>query len=208
MEREIAEILLGIKAVKVRPDPPFEWASGMLAPIYTDNRLVMSYPAERRTIVKSLSSVIMNMGLKPDVIAGVATSGIPWAAWVAAELEKPLIYVREESKDHGLKNRIEGKLERGQRVVVIEDLVSTGGSSISVVEAIREAGGVVDHCVAIFYYEFRSAAENFARAGCRLVPLTRFSTLIQVATEMGYMDRKSKEKVISWSKDPGNWGRA
>jgi len=205
MERTVAEILLGIKAVKLRADPPFRWASGMLSPIYIDNRMLMSYPAERKTIVNCLANVIKGMGIKADVIAAVATSGIPWAAWVAADLEKPMIYVRPKPKDHGLENLIEGRIEPGQNAVVIEDLVSTGGSSVSVVKTIREAGGKADNCLAIFSYEFRKAIDNFKEAKCRLITLTNFSTLAQVATEMGFIKKDEKETILEWSKDPDNW---
>jgi orotate phosphoribosyltransferase len=206
LEREVAEILLGIKAVTLRTDPPFKWASGILSPIYIDNRRLMSYPAERKTIVTCLARLTHNMGLKPDVIAGVATSGIPWASWVAESLSKPMIYVRPKAKDHGLKNLIEGKLKKGQKVLMIEDLISTGGSSVSAIETTREAGGIVDNCMAIFTYEFAKAAENFNRAKCRLITLSNFSTLVKVASEMGYVAKSEIGNVLKWSKDPEKWG--
>jgi len=206
MEREVAEILLGIKAVTLRANPPYEWASGILAPIYVDNRMLMSYPAERKTIVKCLAGVIENMGIKPDVIAGVATSGIPWAAWVADSLAKPMVYVRPNAKDHGLKNLIEGEVERGQHVLVIEDLISTGGSAVSTIKTLREAGGVVENCLAIFTYEFKKSVQNFNEANCRLITLSNFSTLVQVASEMDYITKNEKENVLEWSKDPAGWG--
>jgi orotate phosphoribosyltransferase len=205
MEREIAEILLGIKAVTLRASPPFRWASGIVAPIYVDNRMLMSYPAERKTIVVWMSRLTHNMGLKPDVIAGVATSGIPWAAWVAADLGKPMIYVRPDAKDHGKGNLIEGKLEPGQRVLLVEDLISTGGSAISSIRRVREAGGVLDNCLAIFTYEFKESARNFDDIKCRLITLSDFSTLVKVASEMGHISKGDMSQVLQWSKDPKNW---
>ena len=207
MEREVAEILLGIKAVTLRVNPPYKWVSGIFAPIYTDNRLLMSYPAERETIVKCLVRSIEELGLKADVVAGVATSGIPWAAWVAERMCKPMIYARPKAKEHGKENLVEGGLKKGQNVVLIEDLISTGGSSVGAVEAIRKAGGVVDHCLAIFTYELPEAEKNFGRAKCKALTLTNFSTIIKVATEMGYIDKKDKEKILEWSRNPAAWGR-
>ncbi len=208
LEREIAEILLGLKAVSLRTDPPYKWVSGILAPIYTDNRLLLSYPAERKTVVKCLADVIKNMGIDADVIAGVAASGIPWAAWVAEKMNKPLVYVICKKKDHGKENLIMGKLKKGQRVLVIEDLISTGGSSIFVINAIREAGGIVDDCFAIFTYGLKEAGENFDKANCRLTTLSNFKALIQVASEMGYIKEEEKDSVLEWSKDPEGWGKA
>jgi orotate phosphoribosyltransferase len=207
MKDEIARILLRTKAVSLRTDPPYKWVSGILAPIYTDNRVLLSYPAERKKVTRSLVAMIRKEGIKADVIAGVATSGIPWAALVADELGKPMIYVRSKSKDHGRENLMEGRLEPGQKVLVVEDLVSTGGSSISAVNAVREAGGTVDSCMAIFTYEFKKAAENFSKAGCRLITLTDFGTLIRTASRTGYLKREDVEKVLEWSEDPEGWGK-
>ncbi len=207
MERMIAEILLDIRAVTLRPSPPFRWVSGMVAPIYVDNRLIMSFPAERKTIVSCMSKLVNNMGLDPDVIAGVATSGIPWAAWLAADLGKPMIYVRKSAKDHGKENLVEGKLEKGQRVLLVEDLISTGGSAISAIEAVREAGGILKDCMAIFTYGFKESVQNFDESGCRLITLSDFSTLVKVASEMGRIKEEDIQKVLEWSKDPKNWGK-
>lgn len=207
LERTVAEILLGIKAIKVRVDPPFKWVSGMVAPIYTDNRMLMSYPAERNTIVKCFTNLIHNMGIQADAIAGVATSGIPWASWVAAALEKPMVYARKQEKGYGLENLIEGSVKPGQHVVVIEDLISTGGSAVSAVEAVRQAGGVVENCLAIFDYEMRKAIDNFKQAKCRLVTLSNFSVLVQVASEMGKISPDEKDTVLEWSKDPDGWAK-
>jgi len=206
MEREVAEILLGIKAVTLRTDPPYTWSSGMLAPIYTDNRLLLSYPAERDTIVRCLAKAVEGGGMKADVIAGVATSGIPWAALLAARMEKPMIYVRAKEKGYGKEKLIEGVLKKGQRAVVIEDLISTGGSSVSVVNAVREAGGIADFCLAIFTYELKKASEAFSKAKCKFAALTNLSTLVQVASEMGYVTKDERDRILEWSKDPEGWG--
>ena len=196
-----------MKAVTLRVDPPYKWVSGMFSPIYTDNRILMSYPAERKTMVKCLLGAMRKMGTEADVIAGVATSGIPWAAWVAASLSKPMVYARAERKGHGKENLVEGRLKPGQRVIVIEDLISTGGSSVSAVENVRKAGGNVENCLGIFTYEMEKARENFDRAGCKLTTLSNFSTLIQVGAEMGYIAKGEKEKVLEWSRDPQGWGK-
>jgi len=207
MEKEIAEALLKTKAVTLRPADPFTWASGIKAPIYTDNRILLSYIDERKKVVEAFTDAIRKDCPDFDVIAGVATSGIPWAAWVADELGKPLVYVRGQKKDHGKQNTVEGRLEKGQSAVVVEDLVSTGGSSISAVEAARDAGAKVTHCFAIFTYGLAKATETFAAAECRLVTLTDFATLVDLATETGYITKEEKDKVLEFSRDPSSWGR-
>ncbi len=207
MEKEIAEALLKTKAVTLRPADPFTWASGIKAPIYTDNRILLSYIDERKKVVEAFTDAIRKDCPDFDVIAGVATSGIPWAAWVAYELGKPLVYVRGQKKDHGKQNTVEGRLEKGQSAVVVEDLVSTGGSSISAVEAARDAGAKVTHCFAIFTYGLAKATETFAAAECRLVTLTDFATLVDLATETGYITKEEKDKVLEFSRDPSSWGR-
>lgn len=206
--KEIADILLEIHAVKLNFDKPFRWASGILSPIYTDNRLLMGHIEERRKIIAYMHKIVNEkIGSNVDVIAGVATSGIPPAAWLAERMEKPLIYVRSDKKEHGLENKIEGKLKAGQKVVLIEDLVSTGGSSINAVNAIREAGGKVDCCIAIFTYQLPRAKKAFEEANVKLYTLTDFSTLVQVAAEKKYIKEKEKEKILEFSKDTENWAK-
>lgn len=205
--KEIAKILLDIKAVAINAEEPFRYASGILSPIYCDNRLLMSYPDKRTRIVEEFLSVIEKNGLEFDIVGGTATAGIPHAAWIADRLKKPMLYIRSSAKDHGKQNQIEGKLEKGQRVLVVEDLVSTGGSSVSAVEAVKEAGGVVTDCVAIFTYGMEKAKAKFEEAQCRLFTLSDFDTLVGVAAEEGYLDSEKAEMVRQWNKAPADWGR-
>ena len=149
----VSEILLNLNAVILRTKPPFRWASGILSPIYTDNRLLMSYPREREFIVNSFIKLIKKNKITVDGFAGTATAGIPWAAWIAQKMKKPMIFVRSESKDHGKENKTEGVIEQGKNYVAIEDLISTGGSSLNTINAVREKGGIVENCIAIFTYE-------------------------------------------------------
>lgn len=207
ISEDVAKILLKVKAITLNPEKPYRFVSGVLSPIYCDNRLLMSYPQEREKITDFFIEIIERKNLKFDVLAGTATSGICWAAWVAGKMKKPMIYVRPSKKDHGKGNRIEGKLERGQKVLVIEDLVSTGGSSISAVEGVGEQGGIVDDCLAIFTYEMDKAKKGFKESGCNLITLTKFSTLIDVAVREGYIKPSDREKVLEWNRDPENWGK-
>ncbi|MFH2104845.1 MAG: orotate phosphoribosyltransferase [Parcubacteria group bacterium] len=205
--KQIASTLLEIKAVTLSTNPPYTWTSGIKSPIYCDNRLLMSYPDKRQQVKEMFLSLIKENNLEFDVIAGVATSGIPHAAWLAEELKKPMIYVRGKAKEHGKENAIEGVIEKGKKVLVIEDLISTGGSTLFVVEEIRQAGGIVEDCLAIFTYEFDKAKKAFAEAKANLHTLTNFSTLIEVATENDYLKAADKDTVLEWSKDPENWGK-
>ncbi len=207
MSKDIAGLLLKTKAVLFSPDKPFRWASGMLSPIYTDNRVILSCPVERRAIVDALVGKIKGECPGFDVIAGVATSGIPWASWVAEETGKPLVYVRGKKKDHGRENLIEGRLEKGSKVIVIEDLISTGGSSVSAVEAVRDAGGEVSYCFAIFTYGLEKSVQNFGAALCKLVTLTDFKSLVEEAAETGYISGSDKIRIAEWLEDPQGWGR-
>jgi len=204
---EVAKILLKIKAVTLRVDPPFTWVSGIKSPIYTDNRLLMSYPKERNIIVNYFIKLMQEHALEPDVIAGIATSGIPWASWIAAELKLPMIYIRSKSKGHGKENLIEGKLEKGQKVVIIEDLISTGGSSLNGANAVKEAGAKVLANVAIFTYELPDAEKNFKEAGIKLITLTKFSSLAEIAEKEDYIDKEEKASLLEWRKDPKSWGK-
>ncbi|MBT3463982.1 orotate phosphoribosyltransferase [archaeon] len=157
MKQQIAEILLTLKAVKIQPNNPFTFTSGLISPIYIDNRLVISFPEERKKIVKQFIEIIKSQNLEFDVVAGVATAGIHWAAWLAAYFDKPMIYIRGKVKSHGRQNQIEGLLKHGQKVLVIEDHISTGGSSVAAVNTVREVGGKVTECLAITTYEFVKA---------------------------------------------------
>ncbi len=201
----IAEFLLQIKAIKLQPESPFTWASGWKSPIYCDNRITLSYPKVRTYIRQEFVDAILREFGKPDVIAGVATGGIAQGALVAQEMGLPFVYIRSEAKKHGLTNMIEGIVEKGQSVVVIEDLVSTGGSSLKAVEALRGAGCEVKGMVAIFTYGFPTATENFQKANCRLVTLSNYSTLIKQALQSNYITDKDLQSLKKWAENPGEW---
>jgi orotate phosphoribosyltransferase len=205
---KIAEFLLQIKAVKLEPEKPFTWASGIKSPIYCDNRKTLSYPMVRTYIRQQFVEIINAVYGKPDVIAGVATGGIALGALVAQEMGLPFVYVRSEVKKHGLTNMIEGVVESGQRVVVIEDLVSTGGSSLKAVSALREKGCEVKGMVAIFTYEFEEAIANFKKAKCELSTLTNYSTLIETALAKEYISKKDLESLKQWKLNPAGWSES
>ncbi|KAA9025932.1 orotate phosphoribosyltransferase [Niallia endozanthoxylica] len=207
MRKIIAESLLEIKAVTLRPNEPFTWASGIISPIYCDNRLTLSYPEIRRNIASGLAGIIKEQFLGTELIAGTATAGIPHAAWVSEELNLPMCYVRSKAKGHGKGNQIEGKAEKGQKVVVVEDLISTGGSVITAVEALREAGCEVLGVVSIFTYQLEKGFELMKNADITVFSLTDFSTLVEVASEKGYIEQKDWEKLMEWRKNPAEWGK-
>jgi orotate phosphoribosyltransferase len=200
LARDVARMLLRIGAVAIDVRQPFVYASGITSPVYTDNRLLISYPDEREQVVEGLARRIVETVAADgvDVVAGTATAGIAWAAWVAARLRKPMIYVRSAAKEHGRGRQIEGLLEAGQRVVVIEDHVSTGGSSLQTVEAIRRAGGLVSHCFAISTYELRRARDAYARSGVTSVTLSSLSTLLDVAVAEGWLGAEDRRPVEEW----------
>ena len=202
---KVAEFLLQIKAIKLNITQPFEWASGWKSPIYCDNRKTLSYPNIRTFIRQSYSQAILEKFGKPDVIAGVATGGIAQGALVAQELGIPFIYVRSSAKGHGLGNQIEGVFESGQQVVVIEDLISTGGSSLKAVEALKEAGCVVKGLVAIFTYGFAVAEENFQRAECPYVTLSNYDFLIEQALNSNYIAESDLNSLREWKENPSTW---
>ena len=205
MDKEIAKILLKVNAVTLRVKPPYKWASGILSPIYTDNRALMSFPAERKRIIDYYIKTIKKNNLKADVIAGIASSGIPWAAWIADKLDLPMVYIRKKKKDHGKQNLIEGRLKKGQKVIIIEDLVSTGGSSVNGIHAIKAAGCKVIANVAIFSYELNKAEDNFKKERVNLINLTNISTLISVAVEQHYISESEKQQILEWRKNPEKW---
>ena len=204
----LAMHLLQIKAVKLNPKNPFTWASGLHSPIYCDNRVTLSYPMVRTYIRQQFVEQMMQHFSKPDVIAGVATGGIAQGALVAQELGLPFVYVRSEKKSHGMQNQIEGVIESGQSVIVIEDLVSTGKSSLLAVDALREAGAIVKGMLAIFTYQLPAAAENFKAKDCQLFTLTNYETLIYKAIEENYISEADQESLMEWRKDPGAWSEA
>lgn len=201
----LAEKLLQISAIKLQPENPFTWASGWNSPIYTDNRKTLSYPDIRSFIKVELSSMILEHFPEAEAVAGVATGAIAMGALVADALGLPYVYVRSTPKDHGLENLIEGNLKPGQKVVVIEDLVSTGGSSLKAVEAIRNAGCEVAGMLAIFNYEFPVSVKRFEDANVRLYSLSNYKTMIDVALATNYIAPESVETLQEWRKDPANW---
>ena len=203
--KKTAEVLLKVKAIKLSPSEPFTWASGWKSPIYCDNRVTLSYPPVRVFLKEEIAKIVELQYGKPDVIAGVATGAIAIGILVAQELGVPFIYVRPEPKNHGRKNQIEGHLESGQNVVVIEDLISTGKSSLNAVKALKEAGAVVKGMVAILSYGFDIASDNFKNSNVALTTLSNYSHLLEQAMDSKYITEKELETLSEWRKDPGNW---
>ncbi len=197
-QHEIAHALLSIGAVELRPNEPFTWASGIKSPIYCDNRLTMSSPVVRKQIAAALARSIEDAFPNTEVVAGTATAGIPHAAWVSDVLNLPMVYVRSKAKEHGRGNQIEGKLSKGQKVVVIEDLISTGGSSIEAVKALREQGCEVLGVVCIFTYHLKRADDMFQEQGIPCVSLTNFDALIEVATLEKKISDEDKPQLNEW----------
>lgn len=204
MEKLIAKHLLDIKAVFLRPSEPFTWASGIKSPIYCDNRLTLSYPNVRKDVEAGLAKLIKENFPEAECLMGTATAGIAHAALAADILELPMGYVRGGAKSHGRNNRIEGLVKPGMKVVVVEDLISTGGSSLECVEALREAGCEVIGMVAIFTYGLPKATVNFEKADCKFVTLSNYDTLIEVAVENDYVTEAELEKLKAWKKDPSD----
>ncbi|QFK70920.1 orotate phosphoribosyltransferase [Pradoshia sp. D12] len=202
MKRKIAERLLSIQAVALQPSHPFTWSSGIKSPIYCDNRLTMSYPEVRKDIAKGLAQLIKEKFPEAEIIAGTATAGIPHAAWVSEQLDFPMIYVRSSAKGHGKGNQIEGKAEKSDKVVIVEDLISTGGSSITCAKALREAGCDVLGVVSIFTYEMDKATSAFADIEIPYYSLSDYSTLIEVAEEHQYVTKEELNKLRKWKQNP------
>lgn len=204
---KVAEFLLQIKAVKLQPEQPFTWASGWKSPIYCDNRITLSFPKIRTYLrQKYVEAILENFG-KPDVIAGVATAGIAQGALIAQELGLPFVYVRSSSKGHGMQNQIEGHIESGQSVIVIEDLVSTGKSSLQAIDALRAAGANIKGLVAIFTYGFEHATTAFETAKVPLVTLTNYEYLIEQAVKSEYIDQENIKSLEQWRLSPETWGK-
>lgn len=204
MKRTIAKHLLDIHAVLLRPENPFTWTSGIKSPIYCDNRLTLSYPAVRRDIEAGLCEIIKNEYPECEMLMGTATAGIPHAAIMADKLDLPMGYVRSSAKKHGRGNQVEGLVKEGMKVVVVEDLISTGGSSLECVEALREAGCEVLGLIAIFTYGLDKATVNFENAHCPFVTLSNYDTLIEVAKEHDYIKHEDMEKLKAWKVDPSD----
>lgn len=203
--KEIAKDLLKIQAVKLSPNEPFTWASGIKSPIYCDNRLTISYPKIRTAIAKGIAELISEKYPKVEVIAGTATAGIPHAAWIAAELDLPLVYVRSKPKDHGRGKQIEGVLHPGAKTVVIDDLLSTGGSVLKAVKAAQNEGADVLGVGAIFSYQLQAIVDNFRQADLSYFTLTNYSELLEVAVETNYISTIERAALEKWRHDPENW---
>jgi orotate phosphoribosyltransferase len=204
LAHKIADHLLEIKAVKLNAEQPFRWASGLHSPVYCDNRKILSKPDLRKEIVKGfeeLSKQFPNL----QVIAGVATAGIPWAAWLAEHLDLPLVYIRSKAKEHGMQNKIEGELQSNSRVLVVEDLVSTGGSSMDAILALQESGHTVLGLISIFQYGFPSAKQKFSEKNIAFHSLTDFQSLLERALQAKYIEQKTYENLLTWNQDPGKW---
>lgn len=205
-DRTVARLLLQIKAIKLNPQNPFTWASGRRSPIYCDNRVVLSYPTVRTQLQEGMVSAAAT--LEPfDGVAGVATAGIAHGALLADRLDLPFIYIRGKAKEHGRQNQIEGELRPGASYLVIEDLISTGGSSLQAVEVLREAGGRVAGVMAIFTYGFPEAAAAFAEANCPLVTLSNYPALLEEAVASGYITDDEQQLLTDWREDPRAWSK-
>lgn len=202
---EVAQKLLEIEAIRLQPDKPFTWASGWKSPIYCDNRLSLSFPAVRNLIKDNLVKCVQHFFPTTEAIAGVATAGIPQGALIANELSLPFVYVRSKPKGHGMENMIEGKVTPGQKVVVVEDLVSTGGSSLKAVEDLRNAGFEVLGMVAIFSYGFEVADQNFEKAGVQLICLSHYDALLPQAVSTNYIDQAALASLSEWRISPSTW---
>ncbi len=207
MKNDIAKLLLDIEAVKFSVEKPFQYASGNVGPIYTDCRLLMSYPKERRIVAEELAAMIKKqVGLKNvDVLAGTASAGIPHAAWVSDILKKPMIYVRKKSKDHGLGQTIEGIMPKDKNVIVIEDLVNTGESSVNNIKSLRDHGAKVDHCICIFTYGLRDSIELFSQLDVELHSLTNFEIMLEKAMNSGYVSKEEALRAQDWKENPRWW---
>jgi orotate phosphoribosyltransferase len=204
-EKAVAEKLLQSNAIKLNPAQPFTWASGWKSPIYCDNRRVLSFPFIRDFVKSEMCNVIFQQFPDAGLLAGVATAGIPWGAMAADQLKLPYIYVRPKPKEHGLGNQIEGYFEAGQKVLVIEDLISTGKSSLQVVEVLKAAGLEVMGMVSIFTYGYPVATQNFEKAGVPYVSLTNYGALIELAVEKGIVSADQQDILMEWRKDPSTW---
>jgi orotate phosphoribosyltransferase len=204
-EQAVAEKLLQVKAIRLNVKEPFTWASGWKSPIYCDNRKVLSFPHVREFIKSEMCNVIFEQFANAELLAGVATAGIAWGAMAADQLKLPYIYVRPKPKEHGLGNQVEGFYEAGQKAVVVEDLISTGKSSLEVVEVLRKAGVEVIGMVSIFTYGFDVAREAFQKAGVEYRSLTNYPTLINLAIEKNIVEASEQEVLLKWAKDPAHW---
>lgn len=205
VQSKVASLLLKNKAVVLSPDDPFTYASGIKSPIYCDNRVLISSVDGRQQIVDAFLDLIEKENLYFDVVAGTATAGIAWAAWIADALSKPMVYIRSKAKEHGKGNQIEGRLPPESSVLLVEDLISTGGSSLSAIHALKEAEANVKACVAIFTYEMKKADQSFQQENIPVHTLSKFSVLVEEALRQGEISVSQKELISTWNKNPENW---
>lgn len=203
---EVARILVDVGCVIFRPRQPFKFASGILSPVYVDNRLLVSSPTQRKKIIKYFIAAIKKIG-KFDVIAGTAVAGIPHAAWIAQNLNLPMVYVRAQPKDHGRQNQVEGSVRRGQKVLVVEDMVSTAGSSARVIEVLRELGAKVTDVVAIYTHNLKAAGANFQKMNVKFHNLTDLENVAKVAVVEGFLKKDQVTVILDWARDPKGWGK-
>jgi len=208
-KERVAEILLKIKAITLNTEKPYKFISGILSPVYTDCRLLISYPKEWEIVIDSMTNIIINeIGIQNiDIIAGTATAGISHAAYLAKKLSLPMIYVKSSADEYGKQTKIEGNLKDGSKVLLIEDLISTGGSSVSSLKTIRDAGGIVENCLAVFSWGMEASKKSFEQENVRLITLTDFDALVDIAIKQNYIKPEDKDIILGWMKDPSNWGR-
>lgn len=204
---KVAEILLGIKAVSLKPNNPFRYSSGILSPVYTDCRLLISDPKARKKIINLYIKAIAESDASFNVVAGTSTAGIPHAAWVAESLNLPMIYVRGSAKDHGKGNQIEGSIKKDQTAIIIEDLISTGKSSIETARAIRRAGAKVNYVFSIMTYGMKSAQDNFKKNKLKLISLASFKDIVNQASKMKYIEQNEQAAILEWTANPSAWGK-
>ena len=204
--KQLAETTLAIGAFKLRPEDPFRWASGYYMPIYNDNRMLLGNASHRRLVSDGFAALIEENQLAFDVVCGTATAGIAPATTLADRLAKPLVYVRDKAKGHGMQNRVEGILNDGQTCLVIEDVISTGGSSVSAVEGVRESGGVVNTCLSIYNFGFPKAEKLFSEANCKLLSVLDFGILLETAVQLGKLTNSAETELRAWYENPFVWG--
>ena len=205
LAHSIAKILLEIKAIQFNIVNPFQYTSGLLSPIYCDNRLVISYPKARNMIIDGFLSLIQTQALPTELIAGTATAGIPHAAWIADRLQQPMVYIRGKAKAHGKNNQIEGHYKAGQQALVIEDLISTGNSAISACQALKKQGIIAQHCLAIFNYHLNTSQQAFRESHIKLHTLTTLNALLDVAVQQDQLTEEQRDEVYRWRKNPNQW---
>lgn len=206
VSQKIARTLLSIDAVTFSPKKPYKYTSGMLSPVYSDMRLLISHPQERKIVISEMANLIKKLGV-PDVVAGTATAGIPHAAYVSSVLNIPMVYVRGKAKEHGKKSQIEGLFKKGQKAIIIEDLISTAGSSIETLNALKKADGKVKNIVAIYTYTLPVSISNIKKAGVKLLTLTTFPEVLEMAVKMKKVKESDQKMVLEWLKDPSGWGK-